>query len=581
MNNSTPINVHVPLRNLAIAPENPRRMEPDRNEIAALADNIRHIGLLTPLIVYKADSITFVTAGSRRLAALQMLHAEGVINDKYSVPVTLMEVEEAVIAGQAEQLAHVRLDPLDELRIYLDGINTTSDADLAIRTARTPRYVAQRRAILNLPEEMAAATFSQAITIDQAIALTYLKYMPEKQQNCFERAYQNPHFTAREIRNQHTYALTAWNKLSYTDERVSYHVTQDEYLAAGGRLQSDLFADESYILDMDVMETIATTKAIDHLRGLHPDVAFILKTKDLNEFYTAPRHPGVSGLTAEEEERLEAYYAMDFIASGSDEALDYEDLQDRSGGQFPDDLRNMLGVMFRLYSGQSRHVEEPSSFIDARFGYLPEDLNPLYESGYMVKPADRQADVASETDPVDDSAKISETQALRISRIRAQVARILLSRDSDSILSLYTQNLANRYSYDFAQTPDFNASPQREDEFTTNKSFDHMAALDDSTAEDVAAMKPAEVRKLLAFKMLKCLRLGSSPTKALSAEEIRSVWSPNKIFLYGYKSAQLVKMIDPDSTMSLSEQKDNKTNLVAKALHYFTVNAPSALPLGF
>jgi len=88
---------------LNIAPENPRTAETvDHSKIAELAENIAVQGMLTPLIAYRAGNVFWITAGGRRTRAVQWLLDEQRIEDDAVFPVTVMDKDEAITAGNAE-----------------------------------------------------------------------------------------------------------------------------------------------------------------------------------------------------------------------------------------------------------------------------------------------------------------------------------------------------------------------------------------------------------------------------------------------------------------------------------------------
>ena len=81
----------VPYRDIAIAPENLRAKEPADAGIPRLADTIRAVGLLVPLLVRAGErrdpKPAMALDGRRRLLALAVLIEAGVIADDYPVPV--------------------------------------------------------------------------------------------------------------------------------------------------------------------------------------------------------------------------------------------------------------------------------------------------------------------------------------------------------------------------------------------------------------------------------------------------------------------------------------------------------------
>jgi len=109
----------VAVNKLHIAPENPRSAETvDYSKIAELAENIAVQGMLTPLIAYRKGPDFFITAGGRRTRAIEWLIDEQRVEDDAVFPVTVMDKDAAITAGNAEQLTHVAMSALDELRVF-------------------------------------------------------------------------------------------------------------------------------------------------------------------------------------------------------------------------------------------------------------------------------------------------------------------------------------------------------------------------------------------------------------------------------------------------------------------------------
>src|SRR5271168_1438988 len=106
----------VPFHDLAIAPENLRAKEPADAGIPRLADTIRAVGVLVPLLVRAGEKRdpkpAMALDGRRRLLALAVLIEAGVIADDYPVPVIFSpdrerQVAAAVVANDERVPIHV------------------------------------------------------------------------------------------------------------------------------------------------------------------------------------------------------------------------------------------------------------------------------------------------------------------------------------------------------------------------------------------------------------------------------------------------------------------------------------------
>lgn len=132
-------------------PGNPRD---DLTGIAELAESIREVGLIQPIVVRRDGDPPrlVVVAGHRRLAAIQRLGwatAQVIIRP----PMRPADVLAQMIVENSHR---VDLDPIEEargLKALMVKLNATSQADLAAKVGRTQMYVSQRLALLSLPVE--------------------------------------------------------------------------------------------------------------------------------------------------------------------------------------------------------------------------------------------------------------------------------------------------------------------------------------------------------------------------------------------------------------------------------------------
>jgi len=92
----------IPLNKLVLSPTNVRKTPPSPGEDAELKASLKTCGLKQNLLVHpSADEkgVHTVTAGGRRLKALQQLAAEGLIPADYRVPCLVEEPEQALVWG--------------------------------------------------------------------------------------------------------------------------------------------------------------------------------------------------------------------------------------------------------------------------------------------------------------------------------------------------------------------------------------------------------------------------------------------------------------------------------------------------
>lgn len=582
---------------LFVAPENPRSNETiDDDQIHDLMMSIAANGLLSPLIAYQQGHNFYVTAGGRRVRAIQSMRFDE-LDDRHEEPawpVIVMDKATAIHAGNAEQLSHVAMDDADELRLFqLPAYASLPDEVLGARLGRPPRYVAQRREILHLPADMLEAAFGRKITIDQAIGLTYAKEFPATQAEFFQRAVKEPRFDMRRMRDDLSNQVQGWD--SYCHSQL---VTRTEYLAAGGRLQEDLFTGNPLVLDPQVLLQVATEKARDIMKSRYPNAAFIRELGEDEQSHEVKTHRGIYGLTDEEREEWRAlsWFAMDDakkLAEEGDEdtgEIDPEDvakwehmqarradLEPRATYTFPPELEAKLGVAWRLRPGSAYDYRgdrvDPLSTVEH---VLPIDLAPLVKAGF-IEPApakEPEAEVALED-------KISAAHAMRIERVRTHALRMELSKSADEVLKIFAVHLSGKLgrSVCFSIDPEQTAHPDPEMAVTWSVPWRNMEALAAATPDEIRALPGKSIRELLAYRILMCLTLRSPQAKDLTPATIRRWWTPDASFLSAYSKTQLLTMlktIKPEDDFS-----KEKRGALAEILARLVEKDMSFLPFGF
>ncbi|MDD5302440.1 MAG: ParB/RepB/Spo0J family partition protein, partial [Elusimicrobia bacterium] len=179
----------IPLARLVESAANPRRITSKAAD-AELADSVKKMGVLEPLLVRRFDQISpaaqalsgvgperlELIAGHRRLAAAR---AAGLTE----VPVRVLELddEQALEAAIVENLQRQDVHPLDEAEGFARLIEHHKHAvpDVAARVGKSESYVYQRLALRRLSKK--ARTLFVAEKITAAHALQLVKVTPEQQ----------------------------------------------------------------------------------------------------------------------------------------------------------------------------------------------------------------------------------------------------------------------------------------------------------------------------------------------------------------------------------------------------------------
>jgi len=251
----------ISLKKLIPSPRNVRKSSDVLADLQLRAD-IAARGLLQNLVVRKAARGKFeVEAGGRRLAALQALAEEGTLPGTHEVTCLVIEGEESEAreAGLAENFQRLAMNPADEAQAFAAIIEAgASTEDVARRFGLTVRFVEGRLRLAGLAPCVFEALAEGTITLDMAKAYGAISDI-ERQTHVYAELqdawYQVTPDTIRRM------VLDATVRGS--DPRAVL-VGRDAYLAAGGRIERELFDDEASEswIDIALLEDLAH-KAMD------------------------------------------------------------------------------------------------------------------------------------------------------------------------------------------------------------------------------------------------------------------------------------------------------------------------------
>ena len=248
----------IPLSKLVPSPRNVRKSS-DPIADGQLKADIAARGLLQNLVVRKAKRGKFeVEAGGRRLAALQALAADELLPSTHEVICLVLEGGDSEVreASLAENFQRLAMNPADEAQAFaaIIGAGATVE-DVARRFGLTVRFVEGRLRLASLAPCVFEALAEGTITLDMAKAYGAISDI-ERQAQVFAELqdawYQVTPDTIRRM------VLDATVRGS--DSRAVL-VGRDTYLAAGGRIERELFDDdatESWI-DVALLESLAHT----------------------------------------------------------------------------------------------------------------------------------------------------------------------------------------------------------------------------------------------------------------------------------------------------------------------------------
>jgi len=262
----------IPLNKLVQSPRNVRRLG-DPAADAELKASVAAHGLLQNLVVRPAARGRFeVDAGERRRRAMLALAEDKILPRDHEVTcLVLDDPETAAEASLAENFHRLAMNPADEAQAFASLVERgASPEEVARRFGLTVRFVEGRLRLATLAPVVFAALAAGEITLDLAKAYGATSDQ-EVQARVFEQvstAYYAPNPDG--IRR-----MVLSGTVRGSDPRARL-VGRDAYLAAGGRIERELFddADSEAWADIALLEALALArmeaeaKAIAAERGL-------------------------------------------------------------------------------------------------------------------------------------------------------------------------------------------------------------------------------------------------------------------------------------------------------------------------
>jgi ParB family chromosome partitioning protein len=249
----------IPLNKLVPSRRNVRRTNDPQSDLQLKAD-IEARGLLQNLVVTSVPQPRgsfAVEAGGRRLQALRGLAQEGKLAPGHEVSCLVLEASGAQEASLAENFQRLTMNPADECLAFQQLIEQGADVDgIARRFGLTVRFVEGRLRLASLAPVVFEALGAGEITLDVAKAYAAT---PDQERQAFvfeqvSRSYMASHPDS--IRRMMTQATVS------AGDRRARLVGEGAYVAAGGRIERDLFSDEDNArwLDVALLEWLATEK---------------------------------------------------------------------------------------------------------------------------------------------------------------------------------------------------------------------------------------------------------------------------------------------------------------------------------
>jgi ParB family chromosome partitioning protein len=271
----------IPLNKLVQSSRNVRRHS-DAAADAELKASIAERGLLQNLIVRPGTKARFeVEAGERRRRAMQALADDKLLPRDHPVTCLVLEdvAADAVETSLAENFHRLAMNPADEAQAFASLVeNGLSTEEVARRFGLTVRFVEGRLRLAKLAPVVFEALAAGEITLDMAKAYGATSDQ-EIQARVFEQI--SSAFYAPNPDSIRRMVLTG--TVRGNDPRARL-VGRDTYLAAGGRIERELFDDDESEAwaDVALLEDLAMTAMAERAATLAEEqgVAWVKPTLD-------------------------------------------------------------------------------------------------------------------------------------------------------------------------------------------------------------------------------------------------------------------------------------------------------------
>ncbi|HEU4855149.1 MAG TPA: ParB N-terminal domain-containing protein [Nitrosospira sp.] len=325
--------IRIPVKKLVISPLNVRKKQ--GTGIEELAALIASQGLIHNLVVTvqqkkgRKSGKYEVIAGGRRLAALNLLVADGRLSKDHEVDCRVVEHKEALEISLSENSGREHMHPADLVMAYRNLIDAGFALDeIAPRFGVSPLTIRRYLKLTRVSPRIFALYAEDRMSFEQITALA-LTDDHELQERLW-------HNTPEYQRNGATFRrLITETEINIRTSPLARFVGVEEYEAAGGVIRRDLFGeeDDGYMQDGELLESLALEKlnqAVEPLKEKGYAWVQVRTTFDysdraeFSQMRIVRREP-----TAEEQARMDALEAeLEAIEVGND-ACDEE--RDRTG----------------------------------------------------------------------------------------------------------------------------------------------------------------------------------------------------------------------------------------------------------
>lgn len=266
--------INIKLSQLTISPKNVRVVGASKQDDKELTASIRTKGILQNLVVVsvegQGDSYE-VVAGGRRFAVLINLRDAGEIDGDYLVPCTVRELKEATEISLGENIK-ANMHPADVFMAFKaladEGLK---EKEIAERLGRSQAEVKRLLKLGTVAPELVDHFRNGKLDMDSIMAFT-VNDNQERQLACFAELSRS-HMDSRRIKK---YLL---GEAISSRSREAKFIGINAYKKAGGTVSADLFSEESFWNDPDLIDQLIEEKLAKEAKKFEKDWAWVETSK--------------------------------------------------------------------------------------------------------------------------------------------------------------------------------------------------------------------------------------------------------------------------------------------------------------
>jgi ParB family chromosome partitioning protein len=246
--------IKVRLGDLGLAPENLRFKEPADDGVPQLADTILAAGVVIPPIVRpgrKGEQAFMALDGRRRRFGLLLLRERGDLTDDYEIDCLLAETK-------GQQAAGIMLPATEHAPVHIADViaaigklrkSKMETRAIAAALGYAELEIKRLEALAAVHPNVLKALRQGRLTLKQV--RLFARLSDKKQQAEIAQTALDGHFQDYQLRH-----VIERDRVTIDDDRFTL-VGMDRYVAAGGRVVSDLFGEmPDCLLDPEVLQTV-------------------------------------------------------------------------------------------------------------------------------------------------------------------------------------------------------------------------------------------------------------------------------------------------------------------------------------